>query len=1233
MRNPSLRRTRAVALLLVLGGLVLISVVVLAFLHSTATELKSSKVYADGGNVRQLSDTAVNLVIGQIRDASKSRDGSGNRLAWASQPGMIRTYDDSGNTAGYYKLYSSSKMTGSGAFNPVASTETIPASWNTDTGFYVDLNEPLSGRYPIVDPGAIGKVEGFALEATAAAVSGKTNPVPMPAQWLYVLADGTIAAPTGAGSKAIVAGATPANPIVSRIAFWTDDETAKVNINTASEGTYWDMPRVNSVEDVSLSLNQPALNEFQRYAGHPATTSLSPVLGWKLPVTGTNGVYTYSELQPYFTLAPRINEGGSKAGTVNTASLSKITPDSDRLYATVDELEFRPDRTPLANSTPALNADDIDKVRFFLTARSRAPDVNLFNRPRVITWPISSQTDANHRTIWDRAIAFCGTIGGQKYYFQRNDPSKEDVDLTEGNNASLRSYLKNLTSANIPGFGGNFSSKYPSDRDQILTEIFDYIRCTNLCDNNGNESGSFVSFTPRTSTVGSAKGQVVPIYDAATDTRGFGRFPTLSEAALVFIASKDDFQAGPPAVPATKVWMKAALLLELFDPSLGFPVNIGNYNIQVTGLDGMLWPSSDPMFPPSPVLSIQGKTPIDQTRNFGGNEGFRAALAQNVSNKLFSSAVSGTSFPVGSNFAFPGGAVTVKFQTAGGTTVQTINLVFPAANIPVPLASAGGIPISQTNVPGNLQEFDMGLSGRFNNKLAGPGGAWVTQFDTVRSLSAQDGDYRLVAGRHTIDSSDNIFTPLSGVDSVLADYSSAAVRASHTLRESVGDPFNGAFRGFLVKNAPYWRATLAANNDLLNPATDGNMVIASGTSNGGGLATQCGDQDLRYNGVAVGKHGSFVDGTDVPGDWDNGFGDVQDGPYINRPDEGVAVSTVSANEHGPYYYPTNVSAAVDTAGKLFSPNRQMPSAVMFGSLSTGVKGNYPWQTLLFRPDPSGKHPGSKNRKEDGTASSGAPPDHLLLDLFQMPIVEPYPISEPLSTAGRINMNCQIVPYTYITRDTGIRAVLKSERLLCVDNIGTNQRGTNPGTTAVDYKQNKNASAGVPRISTVNWRKDIDLSETLKGFAAKFATGEIFRSATEICEIPLVPVGSTYSAASSPSTDFWYTNFPLTGDNSREKPYADIYPRLTTKSNTYAVHYRVQTLQKTRLRQANSATEFDTAAGDSVAGEFRGTSVIERYVDPNDATLPNFSTASLSDATSDLDSHYRFRTVSSKQFTP
>ncbi len=87
---------------------------------------------------------------------------------------------------------------------------------------------------------------------------------------------------------------TVSNPIVGRIAFWADDDTSKVNINTASEGTYWDTPRIFSYEDngyfpgnnlndptivPGMAIAQPVQHEYQRYPGHPATTSLSAVFG------------------------------------------------------------------------------------------------------------------------------------------------------------------------------------------------------------------------------------------------------------------------------------------------------------------------------------------------------------------------------------------------------------------------------------------------------------------------------------------------------------------------------------------------------------------------------------------------------------------------------------------------------------------------------------------------------------------------------------------------------------------------------------------------------------------------------------------------------------------------------------------------------------------------------------------------------------------------------------------
>jgi uncharacterized protein (TIGR02600 family) len=267
---------------------------------------------------------------------------------------------------------------------------------------------------------------------------------------------------------------------------------------------------------------------------------------------------------------------------------------------------------------------------------------------------------------------------------------------------------------------------------------------------------------------------------------------------------------------------------------------------------------------------------------------------------------------------------------------------------------------------------------------------------------------------------------------------------------------------------------------------------------------------------------------------------------------------------------------------------------MFGSLPTGIHANRPWQTLLFHPAPGGtpQHIGAQT-----------PLDHLLLDLFNMPVVEPYAISDPFSTAGKINMNYQIVPFTYINRTTGLQAVLKSELVLALSN-----------TDCATYKTNTNFDSR---------RNFLDLDETLKGFQQRFDANDIFRSASEICTLYLVPQDQTY--ANMPT--FWASKL-LTGDNVRERPYANIYPRLTTKSNTYTVHYRVQTLKKvkTATSQANQWIE----GKDVITSEYRGSSTVERYLDTGDTLIPDYATTT--NATP-IDVYYRFRILQTKQFSP
>jgi uncharacterized protein (TIGR02600 family) len=320
-------------------------------------------------------------------------------------------------------------------------------------------------------------------------------------------------------------------------------------------------------------------------------------------------------------------------------------------------------------------------------------------------------------------------------------------------------------------------------------------------------------------------------------------------------------------------------------------------------------------------------------------------------------------------------------------------------------------------------------------------------------------------------------------------------------------------------------------------------------------------------------------------------------------------------------------------------------------------------------------------------------DHLLLDFFQMPVVQPYPISDPFSTAGKVNMNYQIVPFTHINRDSAMRGVLKPVMITAVDaKWGYDYKLRNQ----TDYSDNNaqkyndstvrlnnliaynftNPATNTFEKNTGQWyfHYPIHLSNTLAQFTARFTNtsgGDLFRSPSEICALWLYPaqqpttnnlLANTNPATNSAGTQivwdanntnitaWWYGTSTsdmnaksLTGDNIRERPYSYLYPRLTTKSNTYQIHYRVQTLKQTSTAHPSDwGSWIDPAAGgitDKVVGESRGSAVIERFIDPSDTTLPDF-TANVSGGASGvsitgqpMDAYYKFRVFNAKQFTP
>ncbi len=1295
-RLPRQADSRGVALVIVLACLVLMVALVIGFFSSVTTELVASKSQADSSSAERGAEVAVEIAMAQIRAGTFGHmdpaDPASARVAWASQPGMIRTWDTAGAPGKFYKLYSDLEMIRPGTgFTTAAAAP--PAAWDQSPGVFTDLNSPVvrgsKVNFPILDPRAktsspATSVEGFDYTAgvngvTLAGANPADQRLPMPVRWLYLLEDGTVSAPTGQSGANVSMTPVPtaSNPIVGRVAFWTDDDTSKVNVNTASEGVYYDIPRFASEEEYGLSDSPPVIGEFQRYPGHPATTSLSAVFGpWFQSQQLGIKVSDYSKTQKYYQLAPRIGGGdssspaGTRGGTVPSSyGLPKMPNEAVRLYASLDEMLYAPDRqeNPPKQSAadPVVTKDVLEKTRFFLTPNSRAPDITLFGTPRVTIWPMHDlgKTDPLYRTAQDTLIAFCSEVGRNpsgdpyRYYFQRKNPKSTTADYAEiSRNQALLSYLQRETSQDIPGFGGNFNLKFGADRDQLLTEIFDYIRASNLNDpyfqNNNIPQWWKYSYTdsftynpdstaspplyPNITTATTAyetawrharsPGQVLPItIPLSSGTyKGAGRFPVIDQAAMVFYLKEPPTMTTPGVINAK---FGAYLLLNLQHPMLGMMSAVDYFKVtgELTGGDfrmafkgapsaGNITVNVAPTTPQSlqmlgglnQVKTLWANFPtsgVGNGRNFGGNHEstplwafhfqdaasipsdsyvnsnprtqekiftFRSYADVNIS---VAATVSGANLPNDNDtmnrflydnvkWDLSGGTIDVRILSSSDEEIQKYTFEFPSVPANEVGVAGSGLrcPAGYRNNPSVDSNYvALSLRDRFYVRKEPFRGRDIVRALQVSASPNIQGDTRLLA--YTRDIPAAWFTPNQ-------DYQNSSVDYAHTMRQSWGEEWWAATRypggvrrlgGSLVSNltSSYW-----ARDPFIR------LEINGVTRLGGGQ-----------------------------GDWDTGFGQRPDGPYLNRADEGMAPLGPASNQK-PYFN----NLAVPQTGNLTSPNRQLPSAGMFSSLPTGVKRGRPWETLLFRPN-------LDNHRGGGLPASGppftTPPDYLLMDLFQMPIVEPYAISEPLSTAGRVNMNYQIIPFNYITRETGVRAVLKNERVTAIPD------------TYLGYKTDWNAA----KLSG-QYRLPVNVPETLKGFEARFGKEDIFRSPSEICSVNIVP--DKAPATQTEMTAFWNSH-RFTGENLKERPYTTIYPRLTTQSNTYTVHVRAQALKKV---PGTSATQWEEGR-DQVLSEYRGHSTIERYVDPQDPALPDFAT----DPSETLGPYYRFRTLTTKKFSP
>lgn len=1502
------KQNRGVALLTVVSMLALATVLVLALFATTRAEFKSTHAYADASWARVCADSAVNLVMGQIQRATEQDLNTAGMEIWSSQPGLVRQYRQDGTLLRGNKLYSDSKMVANSDAEIAA--DTPAADWDRRPDQYVDMNEPTL-RYdatagvsktrlffPIFDPRAYStdpnrSVEGFSYTVSAdggggAAINGVVLPtgagdgsqqrLPMPVEWLYMLKDGTLGSLDN-GNNFIGAGgvkATVANPIVSRVAFWTDDESSKININTAGEGTVWDTPRLYHERDGEWARFQPMTYEYQRYPGHPATTCMSTVL---FPNTDMNPLIgdpdspnpaftkalTYKEA--IYDLMPKILPGGSRAGSVLVPAGRNFTPTDfsqvqralgERLFASVDEFLLREkfdangkrpefDLQSAEAWTGMSRPEIVERLRPFLTPRSRSSETNPFGLPKISMWPEHVVNTPEYRTVFDQTIAYCSTLAGKDYFFTRRDASSQNELIQIRRNKQLFDYLMTLTDLPIPGFGAanaTFHTKYGDNRQQILVEIFDYIRSTNLYDENlalknvgmdppidglptsrltayqPNGGMKSKTFTPMRNSTGSSyagAGQVMPSIVPKSKTeiyRGMGRFLTISEAAVHFIccAEGTDLAGGvsagkivprtPPAVtgytppkwrggswgnsnnwysnfpplsadnrdykngfyknkypgkdtleglpgddknhpgynsmnwnwcldkdqplPANTKRVQGTILLEWFCPSTGwslinpdialevdasqltvqgrkmFPMNGGKIIIRpyahMSSANGCYMRGGTLTYRaflqgrqlPAVASGINGNTrgSLGKDRNYLAYQSKTGVLRDCIQYNLVSDF-----FDVPSNgkIEFGGGDVTVKILTNGSAApassqpLQTFNLRFPASQFPTPnLATknedtswgqyfngtwwvhepvpapywwsyhadgalgrapdSGGITADAASSGARMGGRFAAIGGEIGSYGDRPGegtynrGNLVIPDDVLQSLVLRHGDPRLTMGQWVVPVDEfephryygglNPVNPLMAHNLVLANWSMGPGLDR-------GDDKKG-WR--LVKDANYHPNFLPDH-----PYT-----------------ARCGAGLQRY------------------GDFDRGITNQTDGAYINKPDEGNTygvVNSTTGEQSVPYF--TDPWVTWLGGGTYFSPNRQVPSPGMLGSLPTGVEEGgggglgakrEPWRTLLFRPQTWSaklnqvRHIGApkvlKGYGGTGFPVQGIdPPDYLMMDFFWMPVVEPYAISEAASTAGKINLNYQMAPFRHIKRATGLYALLKSETHTAVDFDDANYylrypSGAPSGKGQTWFaREDKDTYYDNRNKGRKFWHRKIDADATTKIMDERFGKGFAFISPAQICEVYLLPKkggsgdintpdkwAETLTTLLTPTNDngilkFW-ENHPITGENLKEKPYTDLYPRLTTRSNTYQVHMRAQTIKKARDTDPNKFV----SGKDTVGAEYRGSAVIERYLDLNDPALQptsglDYAATTKPTAMSSLEAYHRFRVISQKRFDP
>jgi hypothetical protein len=185
----------AFSLVMVLIFVTLLSVLVMGFLISMRVEVFSAESHYQGAKARYLSEAGVDMAVARLRHAT----GTASNLFWMTQPGQV------------YSVALVSTATLSKFPDSFTSSSLVKYDLFSGAGSYsdgTDVSADLQGGKELLTPSSsMDKIR---------------------VKWIYLRKNGSMEL-----ASATLPAYSATNPVVGRFAFWVDDESTRLNVNTA----------------------------------------------------------------------------------------------------------------------------------------------------------------------------------------------------------------------------------------------------------------------------------------------------------------------------------------------------------------------------------------------------------------------------------------------------------------------------------------------------------------------------------------------------------------------------------------------------------------------------------------------------------------------------------------------------------------------------------------------------------------------------------------------------------------------------------------------------------------------------------------------------------------------------------------------------------------------------------------------------------------------------------------